>query len=414
MSAEHLQHLIMSGGETDELDFKEQLNLTSTKGKYEFLKDVAAFANATGGYIVVGVSNDGTGVGLTEKIDLSDIHNIIESFFGFPIGVAYCQHTLADKNIYGLVYIPNVTERVVVVPKSGNYSDGCKTKSVICEGDVYYRRGSRSIKARPEDYELIMRKLKDHHGKPQPVKKDANIPNSRSVNAATRHWESLSDGENCINEHGRTSVKRFLQDLSLAEVKQAMDIAFSKKITDSEARFRYFCGIVHNMIAERNGDSVSVLIRRAKAYFQSKPRGSGYFVEHKFREYAERFDYPVLKKAIDETFSMPRGNYFASLCEILSSYAQVGSSSLHVLDCGFCDGKGYEPPTAYDNSDFSPCRICNGKGVVAVETDSTILPCKVCEGTGRKWEDGYFFGDTCEGCGGVGYQSLIGELKVHR
>ena len=43
------------------LDFKRECYSASDSGKKEFLNDVVSFANADGGYIVIGVVEDGSG-----------------------------------------------------------------------------------------------------------------------------------------------------------------------------------------------------------------------------------------------------------------------------------------------------------------------------------------------------------------
>lgn len=83
------------------------------------------------------------------------------------------------------------------------------------------------------------------------------------------------------------------------------------------------------------------------------------------------------------------------------------------LTCSFCEGTGIEPDTDYgDEIDPYPCEVCCGKGIIVVESSCELVECGCCDGTGRGWKDGYFFGDTCRACKGLGVQALVGELHL--
>lgn len=70
--------------ETTDFDFKEVFKISDAKSKTEFIKDVCAFANTKGGYIIYGVNNDSIWIGLDDrsdsKIDDADIANIIDEY----------------------------------------------------------------------------------------------------------------------------------------------------------------------------------------------------------------------------------------------------------------------------------------------------------------------------------------------
>lgn len=57
------------------------------------------------------------------------------------------------------------------------------------------------------------------------------------------HWNLLWPNQSLTNR-GLTSLRKFLKDFSITEIKEAMEIAESK-IDDSEGAFRYTCGILH-------------------------------------------------------------------------------------------------------------------------------------------------------------------------
>ena len=73
-SIEKLQSINLKS-ETTDLDFKEIYTISDSKGKIEFIKDVTAFANSKGGYIIYGVNNSYEWNGLDE-MDISAILTI--------------------------------------------------------------------------------------------------------------------------------------------------------------------------------------------------------------------------------------------------------------------------------------------------------------------------------------------------
>jgi len=64
-----IEHLI-SGKvqESQHLDYKRDPYAKSTDGHRDFLKDVTAMANAYGGYLVIGVEEDGAGTGIPSAV----------------------------------------------------------------------------------------------------------------------------------------------------------------------------------------------------------------------------------------------------------------------------------------------------------------------------------------------------------
>jgi len=142
--------------ETIDLDYKEIYKISDTKSKVEFVKDLCAFANSKGGYIIFGVNNNFDWVGLDEKsddkIDDSYINNIIDDFVDG--NVSFVSNIVEiDDLTYFVIY---VEESIDILPfkKDGQFNKkgwGKGTKeinsTVFKRGDVYCRRGSRSIKA---------------------------------------------------------------------------------------------------------------------------------------------------------------------------------------------------------------------------------------------------------------------------
>lgn len=141
--------------ETTDFDFKEVFKISDAKSKTEFIKDVCAFANTKGGYIIYGVNNDSIWIGLDDrsdsKIDDADIANIIDEYVDGDIEFLINLVEI-EGNYYLAIYIFQ-SNSILPFKKDGQYSkQDWKTRKssntcVFKKGDVYCRRHSRSIKA---------------------------------------------------------------------------------------------------------------------------------------------------------------------------------------------------------------------------------------------------------------------------
>ena len=141
---------------------------------------------------------------------------------------------------------------------------------------------------------------------------------TRRVNQIKKHWENKCYNEFSLNEYGEQTIRKFIKYLTVSEIKDAIDIASQKlPISKIEERFKYFCGICHNRIAEKKGDESRILYRKIKSVWLSKPRGSGYFKDYQLKEICSIYSEKEILAAIEETFSERRGSYWQSFLTIL-------------------------------------------------------------------------------------------------
>lgn len=142
--------------ETTDLDYKEIFKISDTKSKVELIKDVCAFANSKGGYLIFGVNNNSDWIGLDEKsdekIDDADINNIIDEYVDGSITFISNIVEIEDSTFF-IMYIDE-TKEILPFKKDGQFNKKVWGKNakeinttVFRKGDVYCRRGSRSIKA---------------------------------------------------------------------------------------------------------------------------------------------------------------------------------------------------------------------------------------------------------------------------
>ncbi len=70
--------------ESADLDYKEIYSISDTKSKIEIAKDILAFANSKGGYLIYGVNNSFEWVGLDDRSDSdtdeANISNILDNY----------------------------------------------------------------------------------------------------------------------------------------------------------------------------------------------------------------------------------------------------------------------------------------------------------------------------------------------
>jgi len=143
--------------ENQELDYKEIFYISDAKSKVEFVKDMAAFANSKGGYLIYGVNNNFEWVGLDERseqyIDDANISNVLDNYIDGKID--FISNTVEINQLYffAIYVFPSEANTLLVFKKDGHYNKKdwkTQKEQTICVfkgGDVYCRRGSRSIKA---------------------------------------------------------------------------------------------------------------------------------------------------------------------------------------------------------------------------------------------------------------------------
>ena len=113
-----LEQLITSNHESKDLDYKGPMNWgqMEKKDKCELVKDVLAFANSGGGFIVIGVSEDSTGFilkGLSEdeisSFETTEFNQFIQKYAEPPINCKFHKTVLKGKS-YLVIQIPGFSD----------------------------------------------------------------------------------------------------------------------------------------------------------------------------------------------------------------------------------------------------------------------------------------------------------------
>ncbi|MGY4884131.1 MAG: ATP-binding protein [Nanobdellota archaeon] len=159
--------------ESSYLDFKLKIDLSKDSDFPEIVKDILAFSNYGGGWILVGWKEEKKSqyfpVGMPENcsIDQSILQEKFNSYIDDPIVIEYKEIEEIynnEKRRFGFVYIP--PSRKLLVPiKEGKYTKDGKERLIFNLGTVYYRRGTQNINPSKYELELIEKRLKKENYK---------------------------------------------------------------------------------------------------------------------------------------------------------------------------------------------------------------------------------------------------------
>ncbi|MDN3664386.1 RNA-binding domain-containing protein [Algibacter miyuki] len=148
--------------ESTDLDYKEIYTISDTKSKIEIAKDILAFANSKGGYLIYGVNNNFEWIGLDDRSDSdtdeANISNILDNYADGAI--EFLTNTIEIEGAYFFILYIFPSKTIIPFKKDGQYNKASwkagksKNIAVFKTGDVYCRRGSRSIKADNLFYKL--------------------------------------------------------------------------------------------------------------------------------------------------------------------------------------------------------------------------------------------------------------------
>lgn len=149
-------HELLMFPEQTHLDYKEVLDLDRTSDQVEFVKDAISMANRPpGGYIIVGVCDDGSWPAHKAKIAdpsmfdgarLSDkIHKYIEG----EVHPVSQMHDVDGHDVV-LIYIPPSRDGLPIpMSKTGQYPDSSgKNRLAFREGDILVREGAKNTPLR--------------------------------------------------------------------------------------------------------------------------------------------------------------------------------------------------------------------------------------------------------------------------
>jgi hypothetical protein len=156
---EKLNELLALQTEYPELDYKRRIDLDSTEGLVELVKDVGAM-QVRGGYIVGGVDGNGVPTADMDGIDARpfDEANLVPKLRQYlPEPLEIRSRVLErDGHPVILIYVGRHPSGCAIFHTDGQYAKKKGTEIVFRAGDVYWRDGTRSVRISQQGFEEIM------------------------------------------------------------------------------------------------------------------------------------------------------------------------------------------------------------------------------------------------------------------
>ncbi len=168
--------------ESPYLDFKKTIDISKSSAFPEIAKDIFAFSNYGGGWLLLGweehKKNQFVPVGLPQEFELdpANLQTKFNSYTLEPLAFDYKEfnrnftnrfpkakddfkkkiNSISDR--FAIIYIPP-SHKILVPNKTGDYKVNGKEKYVFYPNEVFYRRGTQSIKPSKTEMALIEKRL---------------------------------------------------------------------------------------------------------------------------------------------------------------------------------------------------------------------------------------------------------------
>ena len=194
MDLEHVRR------ESRRIEFKAQVDFSSHRGCCEIIKDIVAIANSGGGYILVGVHDDGqpSGFDITSVMafDPAKLTDKIASFTGEHYSDFEFTRLLRDGHEIAVITLQPV-HNPMAFEKEGVYPIGSGQKVAFAKGTVYFRHGAKSEPATTADLRHVIDREFDRRSKTLlgNVRKVVAAPPGSTVHviAPKRRGQSMPD-----------------------------------------------------------------------------------------------------------------------------------------------------------------------------------------------------------------------------
>jgi hypothetical protein len=170
---DNLMDLLLSEEESIYHDFKQTLDFGNELEWLKLTKDILAFSNTFGGYLLFGIENKTKNkIGLEIQVHdyLSDANNILLKVNKYIIPSISEIRIKSIKNgelLFIVLYIPKNATCTHIIEKSVNYTyEKGKEITPLKQGEIYVRRSGQTVIATHTDFEKLIERrtqaLKDH------------------------------------------------------------------------------------------------------------------------------------------------------------------------------------------------------------------------------------------------------------
>lgn len=183
LTKEIITDLIAYKEEDDRLDYKQTIDLASEKEWLGITKDISAFANTHGGYLLFGIDNTANIVGLTRDVadiikDASKIQQKINRNLEPHISSIRSKEFRFDSSVVVAVHIPQSRGVTHLVSKDGKYKlPNNKDKTTLNQGTFYIRRSACNHLGDSRDLDEAIERRIDHF-RESLIEKVARVVNS--------------------------------------------------------------------------------------------------------------------------------------------------------------------------------------------------------------------------------------------
>ncbi|WP_022871549.1 AlbA family DNA-binding domain-containing protein [Yaniella halotolerans] len=170
---EKLQELLRLGEQT-QLEFKVELDLRDRKHELDFVKDAVAMANRPpGGYILVGITDEGTlpdkpwRIKNPQMFDGATLRDKIGKYIEADIEVVSQIHTVNGSDVVVVAIFSTRSGLPVPMMRVGQYNKPngkgrMKTKTVFRPGEIFIRDGAGNVPVRYRDWPSVLAQHDQH------------------------------------------------------------------------------------------------------------------------------------------------------------------------------------------------------------------------------------------------------------
>ncbi len=148
LTKEIVTELIAYKEEDDRLDYKQTIDLASEKEWLGLTKDISAFANTYGGYLIFGIDNSANIIGVSRDVanfikDASRVQQKINRNLEPHISTIRAKEFRFDSNIIVAIFIPQSIGATHLVSKNGKFKlPSGDEKTILNQGTFYIRRSA--------------------------------------------------------------------------------------------------------------------------------------------------------------------------------------------------------------------------------------------------------------------------------
>jgi len=167
LTKEIVTELIAHKEEDDRLDYKQTIDISSDKQWYGITKDISAFANTYGGYLLFGIDNNANITGLTRDVadaikDASKIQQKINRTLEPHISNIRSNEFRYDANIVVAVYIPQSKGITHLISKQATITLPSGDKKIaLNQGTFYIRRSAANHLGDSRDFDAVIERRID-------------------------------------------------------------------------------------------------------------------------------------------------------------------------------------------------------------------------------------------------------------